>query len=64
MNCILMSAIVSGHVDCTDIHGMNNNKINFTIFKISSCKSTVQYSTVFDPTMHEANRLTNELGCV
>jgi len=44
-----------------NMHGMNNNKITFTIFKISSSKRTL-IRIVFDPTMHEANRLTNELG--
>jgi len=63
MNCILMSAFVSGSVDFMNMHGMNNNKITFTIFKISSSKSTL-ICTVFDPTMHEASRLTNELGCI
>lgn len=62
MNCILMSAFVSGCVDCTYMHGMKNNKITFTIFKISSSKRT-PIRTVFDPTIHEASRLTNELGC-
>jgi len=41
-----MSAFVSGHVDCMNMHGMNNNKITFTIFKISSSKRTL-IRTVF-----------------
>jgi hypothetical protein len=63
INCILMSAFVSGCVDCTNKHGMNNKKITFTIFKISSSKRTLIH-TVFEPIMHEASRLTNELGCI
>jgi len=63
MNCILIFALVSGHVDCMNMHGMNNNKITFNIFKISGSKRTLIH-TVFDPTMHEASRLTNDLGCI
>jgi len=63
MNCILMSAFVSGRVDCMNMHGMNNNKITFTIFKISGSKRTL-IRTVFEPIMHEASRVTSELGCI